>query len=69
MNYICNNCKYEFDFKIEPHPHPINSFISVGAYGCPICLKAMTRKKVCPKCGSTDLKEFINKEGVNNDKN
>ena len=61
MHYTCNSCKYEFDVEIISHPHPINSFISVGGFGCPICRKAMARSKVCPKCGSIDLKQSVMK--------
>lgn len=62
MHYTCNKCKYEFYVEIAFHPHPINSFISVGAFGCPICQKALTKSKICPKCGSIDLKESVKKE-------
>ncbi|MBR4495998.1 MAG: hypothetical protein IKP12_02575 [Acholeplasmatales bacterium] len=61
MHYTCTKCKYEFDVEIVSHPHPINSFISVGGFGCPICRKAMARSKVCPKCGSIDLKQSVMK--------
>ncbi len=62
MHYICNKCEYEFDVEIIAHPHPINSFISVGAFGCPICRKAMVKSKICPKCGSSDLTQILKKK-------
>ena len=59
MHYKCKKCNYEFDIFITPHPHPINSFITVVAYGCPVCMKAQARSKVCPQCGSTDLAQSV----------
>ena len=55
MHYKCKKCNYEFEVFLQPHPHNNLSFINVGAYGCPICLKAQAKAKVCPKCGSVDL--------------
>ncbi len=69
MHYTCKKCSYEFDVIIQPHPHPINSFISVGAYGCPVCRALQAKSKVCPKCGSTDLiSSLLNGGGQNDNK-
>ncbi len=62
MHYICNDCKNEFDFDIIYHEHQINNFLSIKNYGCPICNKALTKNKICPKCGSNNLKEYLKKE-------
>jgi len=66
MHYSCKKCQYEFDIEIVNHPHPINSFLNVGGFGCPICLKAAARTKMCPKCGSIDLIQSLKKEKVTN---
>lgn len=67
MYYRCNKCKYIFEVVLPVHPHPINSFISVSGFGCPICLKANAKEKICPNCGSNDLKMSVRKEELNNE--
>lgn len=54
MFYKCSDCSYEFEVKIPEHPHNMYSRISVGAYGCPVCLKAASSPRVCPKCNSVN---------------
>lgn len=67
MNYKCLDCNYEFKVVIQQHPHPINNFISVSSFGCPICLKAQAKAKICPNCSSTNVIQFIEKEGKEKD--
>jgi len=59
MHYQCKKCNYEFDVEIQEHPHPMNSFIKFGVFGCPGCRQAMARAQVCPKCGSIELKQSL----------
>ncbi len=59
MHYKCRKCNYEFDVEIKEHPHPINSFITVGAFGCPICRNAQLKAKTCPNCGSIEVSQSI----------
>ena len=54
MKYTCNNCKYIF--YVEQHLH--TNFINIS--GCPICKAQLAKKKICPKCKSSDLTESLN---------
>lgn len=60
MHYRCKKCSYEFDAYIQPHPHPMGRPSLIGGYGCPVCLKAAAKSKVCPSCGSLDLEQSVN---------
>jgi primosomal protein N' len=55
MHYTCLDCNYEFDAYPIAHTHQ-GLFVQMG---CPICLKAQAQKKVCPKCGSINLKQTL----------
>ncbi len=56
MIYTCLDCKYEFSVNEISHIHATN-FINLK--GCPICLKNLAAKKVCPKCNSQNLSQKL----------
>lgn len=58
MFYKCKECGNEFEIVVAEHPHNMYSRIQYAALGCPICLKAASSPKTCPKCNSinTEMK-------------